>query len=554
MVMAELPSGTVTFLFTDIEGSTRLLARLRERYADLLADQQRLLRAVFAEHDGSEIDTQGDSFFVAFPRAREAVAAAVAGQRALVRHEWPGGAEVKVRMGVHTGEPSVGGARYVGLGVHRAARIAAAAHGGQVLLSSVTRGLVEDELPPGVELRDLGEHRLKDLDRPERLSQLAIAGLPADFPPPRTAGLVPLDLSGREQALGEAAVEAVSGGLGRRFWIAGAAAVLAVAGGVATLLAATLGGGAYLHKVPLNSLAMIDPTSNRIVVDVPVGANASGLVVADGSVWVINEDDRTLMRIDIHSRKLVKTIALDGAPTGIASGDGSIWILNAASPDSSQAEITRVSPSFDDIAERIPTDLGYGDVVEGDLAVGGGSIWIPTPIGDLPYQVVERIDERTHRVLARIRIFGIRVAQAGATFGEGAFWVVDARGLVRVDPADNSTSVLGMLGGGGVAVGAGAAWVGARFPQASTTREGTPGRPGYVSKIDLADTATRALVTAPDPVAISVGAGAVWVANRQTHTVERIDPKTNTHVATIRIGNTPTALTTSADEVWVVVS
>ena len=126
MVMAELPSGTVTFLFTDIEGSTRLLTRLRERYADLLADHQRLLRAVFAEHHGSEIDTQGDSFFVAFPRARDAAAAAVAGQRALAKHEWPGGAEVKVRMGVHTGEPIVGGERYVGLGVHRAARIAAA--------------------------------------------------------------------------------------------------------------------------------------------------------------------------------------------------------------------------------------------------------------------------------------------------------------------------------------------------------------------------------------------------------------------------------------------
>ena len=199
-------------------------------------------------------------------------------------------------------------------------------------------------------------------------------------------------------------------------------------------LAATLGGNASLTKVPLNSLAMIDPTNNRIVADVPVGANAVGLVVANGSVWVINQDDRTLMRIDIHSRKLVKTIALDGAPTGIASGDGSIWILNASASDPTQAEITRVSPSFDDIAERIPTDLGYGDVVEGDLAVGGGSLWVPTPVGDSTYQVVERIDEQTHRVLARIRIFGIRVAQAGATFGEGAFWVVDARGLVPVGP------------------------------------------------------------------------------------------------------------------------
>jgi hypothetical protein len=167
---------------------------------------------------------------------------------------------------------------------------------------------------------------------------------------------------------------------------------------------------------------------------------------------------------------------------------------------------------------------------------------------------VERIDDRTHRVLARIRIFGTRVAQAGATFGDGAFWVVDARGLVRVDPRDNSTSVVGTHGGGGVAAGVGAAWVGARFPPSFATPNGTSGRPGYVSKIDLADTTTQALVPAPDPVAVSVGAGAVWVANRQTHTVERIDPKRNAHIATIRIGNTPTSLAASPDAVWVVVS
>jgi hypothetical protein len=190
---------------------------------------------------------------------------------------------------------------------------------------------------------------------------------------------------------------------GRRRFVALVAVLVAlVLAALAATLAATLGGGgAYLHKVALNSVAMIDPTNDRIVADVPVGANAMGLVVADGSVWVINEGDRTLMRIGVHTRKLVQTIALDGARTGIASGDGSIWVLNAAAPDSRQVEITRVSPSLDDVAERIPTDLDYGDLVEGELAVGGGSIWIPQPIGDSPYQVLERIDERTHRVLAR---------------------------------------------------------------------------------------------------------------------------------------------------------
>src|SRR6266852_8969605 len=129
---AELPGGTVTFLFTDIEGSTRLLKQLRDRYAKALADHQRILREAFDEHGGREIDTQGDSFFVAFPRATDAVAAAVEAQHGRAEQSWPEGAQLRVRMGVHTGEPTVGEQRYVGLGVHRAARICAAGHGGQV--------------------------------------------------------------------------------------------------------------------------------------------------------------------------------------------------------------------------------------------------------------------------------------------------------------------------------------------------------------------------------------------------------------------------------------
>src|SRR5438105_5015959 len=121
--MAELPRGTVTFLFTDIEGSTRLLGNLGERYGDVLEDHRRIIRDAAQAREGREVDTQGDSFFFAFPRANAALGAAVAAQRALAEHGWPEGAEVRVRMGLHTGEPAVGTDRYVGLGVHRAARI-----------------------------------------------------------------------------------------------------------------------------------------------------------------------------------------------------------------------------------------------------------------------------------------------------------------------------------------------------------------------------------------------------------------------------------------------
>src|SRR5918912_432998 len=147
---AERPTGTVTFLFTDIEGSTRLLKQLRDAYATALADHQTIVRDALAAHDGVEIDTQGDSFFAAFRRAKDAVAAAVDIQRALAAHDWPQNVQVRVRMGVHTGEPAVGGERYVGLGVHRAARIAAAGHGGQVLASATTRELLRDDPPPDV--------------------------------------------------------------------------------------------------------------------------------------------------------------------------------------------------------------------------------------------------------------------------------------------------------------------------------------------------------------------------------------------------------------------
>ncbi len=181
--MPSLPTGTVTFLFTDIEGATTLLQRLGDRrYAEVLEEQRRLLRTAFAEGNGQEVDTQGDAFLVAFSRARDVVGTAVAAQRALAKHAWPDGESPRVRMGLHTGEPLSGGTGYVGIDVHRAARIAAAGHGGQILLSDVTHGLVAKDLPDGLSLRDLGEHRLKDLILPHHLFQVVVADLPADFP------------------------------------------------------------------------------------------------------------------------------------------------------------------------------------------------------------------------------------------------------------------------------------------------------------------------------------------------------------------------------------
>jgi class 3 adenylate cyclase len=177
-----LPGGTVTFLFTDIEGSTRLLQELGDDYGQVVADHRRLLREIFQARGGNEVDRQGDAFFYSFPRARDAVRAAVEGQRALAAHDWPGGVDVRVRMGLHTGEPTIGDEGYVGLDVVRAARICSAGHGGQILVSDTTRALLGNDLPERVIVRDLGRQQLKDVQY-EHVYELSLEESGERFPP-----------------------------------------------------------------------------------------------------------------------------------------------------------------------------------------------------------------------------------------------------------------------------------------------------------------------------------------------------------------------------------
>ncbi len=209
--MSTLPTGTVTFFFSDIEGSTRLIQQLGERYPQALLAHHALLRDALAANGGHELRTEGDSFFIVFDSALQACAGAAAAQKALQAHEWPDGGAVRVRIGLHTGEATLVGNEYLGLDVHRAARVASAGHGGQVLVSETTRALVDHALPRGLTLKDLGVHRLKDLARPERLYQLTVEGLPADFPPLKTLEATPNNLPtqltsfiGRDDQLREA--------------------------------------------------------------------------------------------------------------------------------------------------------------------------------------------------------------------------------------------------------------------------------------------------------------------------------------------------------------
>src|SRR3954469_14189078 len=230
-----LPEGTVTFLFSDMEGSTRLLKQLgRERYGEILHRHNEVLRAAFGEHGGTEIDRQGDAFFFVFRSAGAAVAGAVAAQLAMGAAEWPEDGRVRVRIGLHTGEASVSGEGYVGFAVHQAARLGDLGHGGQALLPRTTAALAEHELPRELRVRDLGETRLPGLDRPEAVFQIVAEGLPDRFPPvgarrpsaapTRPEGPILLEREAELAAL-HAYVDAAAAGAGRLVAIEGRAGI-----------------------------------------------------------------------------------------------------------------------------------------------------------------------------------------------------------------------------------------------------------------------------------------------------------------------------------------
>jgi predicted ATPase/class 3 adenylate cyclase len=296
-----LPTGVVTFLFTDIEGSTRLLQEVGDGYAELLDDHRRLIRAVVAAHGGREVDTQGDSFFLVFPSAVEAVASAADAQRSLAAHPWPDGRRVLVRMGLHTGEAMAAAAGYIGLAVHRAARIAAAAHGGQVLLSETTAGLIGNGSVAGVSLHDLGEHRLKDFPHPLRLFQLDVAGLRTDFPPLRTLvrgyrlPIPATSIVGREEDLA-ALVRLLADPRTRLVTLTGP-------GGIGKTRLALEAAGAVAHEFPGGAVfvplaAVVDPALVMGTLADAIGVRREpGVSLLDGVRATIG-DHRTLLVLD----------------------------------------------------------------------------------------------------------------------------------------------------------------------------------------------------------------------------------------------------------------
>jgi YVTN family beta-propeller protein len=437
-------------------------------------------------------------------------------------------------MGMHTAEPAVGVDRYVGLGVHRAARICSAGHGGQILLSNATRELVEDELPSGVAVRDLGERQLKDLDRPEHLFQLLGDGIAAEFPPLKTMDAQPDEstpFAGREQQLAAAVHAAVRPRLLRQRGLLLAAAGAAVA--AATVAALLLSGGSAktLAAVPPNSVGVIDPDSNEIVDAVEVGDSPGPIEASGSSVFVGNRNSQTVSQLSISQRKEVDTFGTGGRLSDLAVESGAVWVS-----DSFLGVIAAFAPQE---AGRTRFSIAEGDFAFGAgtaLARAGTDLWVanarPPSIGRIDLQGSELMSGVAQRIALE------HVPSALAADPEYV-WVGSADGTVsRIDPVSGEVEAV-EVGESvrAIAVGAGAVWVATAA--------------GELVRVERHLGITASVDVGKSPVAVAVGASAVWVANSGDGTVSRVDPDETRTIATILVGNRPQGVAVAGGLVWV---
>jgi streptogramin lyase len=454
--------------------------------------------------------------------------------------------------------PALGSERYVGLGVHRAARICSAGHGGQVLVSKTTHDLLQDEESSEAAFKDLGEQRLKDLDRPERIFQLLVPGLPSDFPPLRTMEAQPaeaLPFAGKEVELAKAAQASVEGASRRRWRRLLAAALIGVVVAAAVTSVFVFGGSGSDGtgsrpadaSARLNSVAVIDPQTGAMVADVPVGESPGPIAVSSGAVWVGNQGDETVSRIDPAKRQVVKTIGLGSSITALAAGEGSLWVASAC-----EGVVQRIDPSTNEVANntirfgpRRAEDESLCDDAEFAMVFGEGSLWL----GDRDYPSLLRIDPDSGRVVTSIS----NVDPKALAFGDGTIWVISAADtdVIRVDASTASilTRVPVPDSPHGIVVGDEAIWV----AHDRVTGNGAE----TVSEIDpLTATVTHTIDRGGSLsggccyiTAMTAKDGVVWVANPLDHTVSRINEVTQ-EKKIISVGFIPFGLAASGDVIW----
>lgn len=528
----DMPSGTATFLFTDIEGSTQLLTRLRERYAELLAEHHRLLRAVFAEHGGQEIDNQGDSFFVAFQRAKDAVSAAAEIQRALAQHEWPDGVDLRVRIGLHTGEAHSTGERYIGLSVNRAARISALGHGGQVLVSQTTAQVVEDDIDhfDGLSLRDLGERQLKDIVRPVRIYQLDVGGLRKDFPP--------LKAPRPERRRRRRSIALV------------AAPIVAV--GVAAALFLLFGSDSAPPTIVPDSLVRYDPETLEPTDVIEIGPAPDFVVAAGDYMWITHylhapgelrqAGDRNLTRVDTRTNEAV-VVGGGLAPCGLTPDpSGDVWVANCFGKGrpSTLVRVAADSLEFKESWSLPPTESFFRG-----LAYGGGSLWISDYFGPNP-DGVEQIDPNTgKRRTIEMPHDTIGLAWSGEY---GDLWASHlGLGVTRFHAATSSMKP----------VQTGLSSPGALTPADDDVWAGDGDAP-RVAQVPAESSSKSRVVDLGVPVAlddvdsIAVGEGAVWVTVHSAGRIWRIDPDSY-ETTPIEVPYVPVGVAVGDGGVWVTV-
>ena len=514
------PAGTATFLFTDIEGGPRL-------NEEEVAHHDRLVRDTLERHGGEAIDAEGDAFFFAFRRARDAVGGAVELQRGM------GQTDVRVRIGIHTGETG-----YHGLDVVRAARISGAAHGGQTLISSATRDLVGGALED-VAYEDLGEYRLRDLERPEHVFQVTAPGLPDAFPPLDPAGAARvMTIGGREQELAEAAGAALDTEE-RRVRLFRRSRVVAVAGGllvvaalVAIALAVTGGSGSGDIAVLPNSVVAIDASSGKPVGDVPVGGRPVAVTAGAGGVWVANADDGTVSRIDPKHHQVVKTIGLGADVNGLATGFGSIWVAGG-----NDETVFRIDPAHDAIQAKL--QFGTADPLRPKpvffVAGGRKGVWVTRA-----RQLLE-IDPATNRLRREVSLPGNPI-DLGA--GGGDVWVtLEDERIVRVDEGSGKITTTSQAPGSAyspVVTGDGL-WL--------ILYTHTP----QVAELDPATATQTASVSLPNsfPVAIAAGDGVIWAVDHAQGRVWRVDEKAPTADLVSTVAYHPISVAAADGTVWV---
>jgi YVTN family beta-propeller protein len=503
--MPEQPTGTVTLLFTDVEGSTRLLERLgRDRYAEGLEHHRLLLRDAFEHHGGFEVSCEGDSFFVAFPRGEDAVRAAAAAQRSLYETTWPHDLPFPVRMGIHTGEPKVVERNYVGLDVHRAARVMSASSGGQVLVTARTTDLVDGELPEGIALHELGRFVLKDFDRPEPLAELVVDGLPAELPPPR-AERAPEKLPSRRRrvAIAVTAIAVVAG--------IAAAAVLLTRPSVAPTS---------------NVVVSLDPKSGSVVRRTSVGNSPTSIAAGAGGVWVVNDADGTVSQLD-ESGKLVRTFGTTGAPGALTTSRSAAWIGNQ--PDT----VLRLDPASGNTTATLPLHLpntSFGPFM--GLTVARGRLWV---VAQTRLVTVDLATLRTVTTKLPPPDWGPIAVTPNAV------WESTQTALYHLDAQGRRLLASVAVPVGPLVSAAGYVWV--VNPDQNVVVQVDPNTNTIVRTVDVGS----------DPTGITFGAGRLWVTSSDG-TVTAIDPATARVTSTVRVGGSPQGVAVAYGRVWIAAS